>query len=62
VYITAQIKKIVLEIGWISAREVNGILAISLKVVPKIQQVLQAILQKLLSFPDTLTVPDDPLA
>jgi hypothetical protein len=33
-----------------SAREINGIFAIGLKVIPKIKQVLQAILQKLASF------------
>ena len=42
VYIAAQIKKIVLEIGRISSRKINGIFVVRLKVIAKIEQVLQA--------------------
>jgi hypothetical protein len=43
--IAAQIKKIVLEIGGEPAREINGSRAFCLKIIPKIKQVLQAIVQ-----------------
>ena len=38
-YITAEIEKVVLKIGRMSAREIDGVFAVGLKVIAKVKQV-----------------------